>query len=93
MTFIGRASLCFIVAQSVIILAFGLFTNFETYGKELPNVAGHNEKMQLFNRDVYPMFQDVHIMIFLGYGFIMVFLKSHNWSSIGFNFLTASWVI
>jgi ammonium transporter Rh len=32
-------------------------------------------------------------MIFIGYGFIMVFLKSYSWSSIGFNFLTASWAI
>lgn len=42
---------------------------------------------------MYPMFQDVHVMIFIGYGFLMVFLKSHTWSSIGFNFLVGSWVI
>jgi len=26
-------------------------------------------------------------MIFVGFGFIKVFLKTHQWSSVGFNFL------
>jgi len=44
-------------------------------------------------RNMYPMFQDVHVMIFIGYGFLNVYLKSHTWSSIGFNFLVGSWVV
>ena len=32
-------------------------------------------------------------MIFLGFGFLMCFLKSHNWSSIGYNYLLACWAI
>jgi len=32
-------------------------------------------------------------MIFIGFGFLMVFLKSHNWSSIGYNYLIACWAI
>lgn len=32
-------------------------------------------------------------MIFLGFGFLMVFLKSHNWSSIGYNYLIACYAI
>lgn len=43
--------------------------------------------------DIYPSFQDVHIMIFLGFGFLMVFLKSHSLSAIGFNYLIACWAI
>ena len=39
----------------------------------------------------YPMFQDVHVMIFVGFGFLMVFLKTHSWTSVGFNFLIAAW--
>merc|ERR1712242_574127 len=41
----------------------------------------------------YPIFQDVHVMIFIGFGFLMVFLKTHSWTSVGFNFLIAAWVI
>jgi len=35
----------------------------------------------------YGPFQDVHVMIFIGFGFLMTFLKDYNWSSVGFNFL------
>ena len=39
----------------------------------------------------YPFFVDVHIMIFLGIGFLLVFLKSHSWTSVGFNFLIGAY--
>ena len=38
----------------------------------------------------YPMFQDVHVMIFVGFGFLYVFLKSHSWTTVGFNYLIAA---
>ena len=41
----------------------------------------------------YPLFQDVHVMIFVGFGYLMVFLKTHSWTSVGFNFLIAAYVL
>jgi ammonium transporter Rh len=41
----------------------------------------------------YPMWQDIHVMMFVGFGFLMVFLKTHCWASIGFNYLCAAWAI
>ncbi|XP_072404830.1 ammonium transporter Rh type B-A-like [Chiloscyllium punctatum] len=38
----------------------------------------------------YPSFQDVHVMIFVGFGFLMTFLKKYGFGSVGFNFLLAS---
>jgi len=35
--------------------------------------------------------QDVTVMIFVGFGFLMVFLKNNSWTSIGFNYLIACW--
>lgn len=32
-------------------------------------------------------------MMFIGFGFLMVFLKTHCWASIGFNYLIAAWAI
>lgn len=29
-------------------------------------------------------------MVFIGFGFLMVFLKSHSWTSVGLNFLSAA---
>lgn len=34
--------------------------------------------------------QDVHVMIFIGFGFLMTFLKKYGFSSVSFNLLTAS---
>lgn len=41
----------------------------------------------------YPLFQDVHVMIFVGFGFLMVFLKTHSWTSVGFNFVIAAFAL
>jgi ammonium transporter Rh len=32
-------------------------------------------------------------MVFIGFGFLMVFLKTHSWTSVGYNFLIAAWAL
>ena len=41
----------------------------------------------------YPMFQDINVMVFIGFGFIMVFLKTASWTAVGFNFIISCWAI
>jgi len=41
----------------------------------------------------YGMFQDVHVMIFVGFGFLMTFLAHHGFGSVGLNFMVAAVVI
>ena len=41
--------------------------------------------------DRYAMFQDIHVMIYVGFGFLMVFLKTNQWTSVGFSYLIAAW--
>lgn len=38
----------------------------------------------------YPMFQDVHVMMFIGFGFLMTFLRRYGYSSVGVNMLLAA---
>jgi len=38
-------------------------------------------------------FQDTHVMIVVGFGFLMTFLKRYGWSSVGFNFLFTGFTI
>ena len=88
----GRAELVFLVCESICILFYGLFTEFGEYTSPLSDSKA-NDKATEFLQEKYPLFQDVHIMIFVGFGFLMVFLKNNSWCSIGFNYLIASWAI
>ncbi|XP_048791323.1 ammonium transporter Rh type A [Lagopus muta] len=38
----------------------------------------------------YPYFKDVHVMIFIGFGFLMTFLKKYGFTSVGINMLIAA---
>ena len=39
------------------------------------------------------MFQDVHVMMFIGFGFLMTFLKKYGYSAVAVNFLIAAIVL
>lgn len=41
----------------------------------------------------YGMWQDVHIMIFIGFGFLMTFLQSYGFSSLTINFMVGAFSI
>uniref|UniRef100_A0A8C2Y5X3 Ammonium transporter Rh type A n=1 Tax=Coturnix japonica TaxID=93934 RepID=A0A8C2Y5X3_COTJA len=42
------------------------------------------------NITLYPFFKDVHLMIFIGFGFLMTFLKKYGFTSVGVNMLIAA---
>jgi len=39
------------------------------------------------------VYQDVHVMMLIGFGFLMTFLKRHGFGSVGFNFLLTCFII
>jgi ammonium transporter Rh len=88
---LGRAPLLYIISQIIVILFFGLFTKYG-HGGDPKDSNEMKVATKLLNTH-YAQFQDIHIMIFVGFGFLMCFLKSHNWSSIGYNYLIAAWAI
>lgn len=42
---------------------------------------------------IFTVFQDIHVMMLMGFGFLMTFLKKHGFGSVGFNFLLTCYVI
>ncbi|XP_069846278.1 ammonium transporter Rh type B isoform X1 [Dipodomys merriami] len=73
-----------------------LFAIFVRYNHETDAAAWHlgnrsNSDNEFYFR--YPSFQDVHVMIFVGFGFLMVFLQRYGFSSVGFTFLLAAFAL
>ncbi|KAL9864300.1 ammonium transporter Rh type A [Geothlypis trichas] len=69
-----KFSILALLLQVIVIILFGIFVDYD------PNPS----------KALYPHFQDVHVMIFVGFGFLMTFLKKYGFSSVGFNMLIAA---
>ncbi|MGH0187309.1 UNVERIFIED_CONTAM: hypothetical protein FKN15_024304 [Acipenser sinensis] len=84
-----------VVLEVILIILFGVLVKYdhETDAKGWHKyIKNHNNKSQVENDFYYryASFQDVHVMIFIGFGFLMTFLKRYGYGSVGFNFLIAS---
>ncbi|XP_056425228.1 ammonium transporter Rh type C [Hyla sarda] len=87
--------ICFIWQLAMIIL-FGVFARYDIgadphWQEEIKKKNSSNIENDFYYR--YPSFQDVHVMIFVGFGFLMTFLKFYGFCSVGFNFMLAAFGI
>ncbi|NP_001316283.1 ammonium transporter Rh type B [Kryptolebias marmoratus] len=85
---------CFIL-EIILIILFGVVVVYDhDTDSKLSNEHGNDShKHADYENDFYyryPSFQDVHVMIFIGFGFLMTFLQRYGFSSVGFNFLIAA---
>ncbi|XP_065537900.1 ammonium transporter Rh type A isoform X1 [Lathamus discolor] len=64
-----------LLLEVIIIVLFGIFVEYQ---------EDNNPEI------LYPIFQDVHVMIFVGFGFLMTFLKKYGFSSVGISMLLAA---
>lgn len=79
----------FLISEVIIAILYLLFAEFaETVHPDalLPDASGAKDAV----RQYYPAFQDVHVMTYVGFGFLMVFLKTHSWTSVGYNFVISA---
>uniref|UniRef100_A0A8C5BCE7 Rh family, C glycoprotein a n=1 Tax=Gadus morhua TaxID=8049 RepID=A0A8C5BCE7_GADMO len=93
---VSLPAVCF-VWQIAMIVLFGVFIRYneeaDTHWQEFRrenNISSDIENDFYFR---YPSFQDVHVMIFVGFGFLMTFLKRYSFGAVGFNFLVAAFGI
>ncbi|KAM4602317.1 ammonium transporter Rh type B [Discoglossus pictus] len=83
-----------LILEAVTIILFAVFVRYDT---ETDASAWHDEMKKHNKSNIdndfyyrYASFQDVHTMIFIGFGFLMTFLKCYGFSSVAFNFLIAA---
>ncbi|XP_046871342.1 ammonium transporter Rh type A [Hypomesus transpacificus] len=79
-----------LILEIITIILFAMFVVYED-GKPAHHATLDNSTHEeLLPMNLYPMFQDVHVMIFIGFGFLMTFLKRYGFSSVGVNLLLAA---
>ncbi|XP_067314544.1 rh family, C glycoprotein, like 1 [Pseudorasbora parva] len=93
---ISLPAVCF-VWQIAMIILFGVFVRYDEESdthwiehRRRKNISTNLENDFYYR---YPSFQDVHVMIFVGFGFLMTFLKRYSFGGVGFNFLIAAFGI
>ena len=70
-----------IIQEIILMILFGIFVKVD------PEVAdGYNESY-------YPMYQDVNVMMLIGFGFLMVFIKNYSWSALTYTFIINAIVV
>ncbi|XP_076395569.1 rhesus blood group-associated glycoprotein Rh50 isoform X1 [Megachile rotundata] len=89
---IQKQQICLLFfVQVVLIVLMGVLM---TYGPEAnvnlrKNLTDNNgqDVKKPESLQIYPMYQDVHVMIWIGFGFLMTFLRRYGQSAIGLSFL------
>jgi len=76
--------------QVVMIALYLIFVNYSAaYGQPSSSLTTPNEDIAQY----YPMFQDIQVMMYVGFGYLMTFLKKYGYSSVGYNFFLTAFVI
>ena len=89
----------FMVAQLIVILIFGLCTELGdgVHPKSRNTENGTPGEVYSQNQNtiqrLYPVFQDVHVMIFIGFGFLMTFIKTMSWTALAYNWIISVWAL
>jgi len=71
-----------LVIEIGLIILFAFFVRYQT---DLGNDALASQR--------YPAFQDVNVMMLIGFGFLMTFLKNHCLSALGYTFFINAVVV
>jgi len=94
-----------IPAQIVLIVLFGVFVQYGpgpspvTKGSVMYKAATIEDSRKVAEvvhasfYAKYPFYQDVHVMIFIGFGYLMSFLRKFGYSAVGYTFLLGAFVM
>lgn len=75
------------IIQIVFIIFLANYYNWDNLNRPSNSNDNDNNSAKLQIQKKYRVFQDINIMIFLGFGFLRTFLKHHQWSSIAFTLM------
>lgn len=70
-----------IIVEIIVIVLYGIFVRVKS------DITDDN------NQTYYPMYQDVNVMMLVGFGFLMTFIKRHSWSALSYTFFINAVVV
>ncbi|DBA03452.1 TPA: hypothetical protein N0F65_002860 [Lagenidium giganteum] len=84
--------------QLLCLVIFG--THFDTISSTYISVSNSTRRLEESGKPteelaprlqkVYPMYMDVHVMIFIGFGFLMTYLRKYSLSAVSLNFIVGA---
>jgi len=80
-----------ILLQVLFAFLFGFYGEYEYF--PVSNVTDFENPPRGIVEFYYPMFTDIHVMMFIGFGFLMTFLSHYSYSAIGFNFILCAFTV
>lgn len=89
---LGRFEVFMFWSEFICILFYGLFAEYGP-GVNADTSVEDDAAAQTYMVNHYPMYMDIHVMVFVGFGFLMTFLKAASWTAVGFTYLIAVWCI
>ncbi|UJR17563.1 hypothetical protein I4U23_004459 [Adineta vaga] len=80
-----------LLLQTIFTILFGLYSEYEYF--PVSNVTDFENPPRGVVEFYYSMFTDIHVMMFIGFGFLMTFLSHYSYSAIGFNFILCAFTV
>ena len=74
-------AVCLLITEVIIVVFYGIFVRVKAH-----DIADNNQTY-------YPMYQDVNVMMLVGFGFLMTFIKRHSWSALSYTFFINAVVV
>jgi ammonium transporter Rh len=69
-----RFAILLAIIEVIVTIFFGIFMRVEPH------------KDNNLHPNYYPMYQDVNVMMLIGFGFLMTFIKNYTWSTLSYTF-------
>jgi len=82
----------FVILEAAVIFFYAFFVE-PSKQVDVLTADKTNLQSQDLVKQIYPIYQDIHVMMLIGFGFLYTYLHRSSWVNMSFNFFLMIWVI